>query len=225
MKSFLILANESYLRTKEQGVQSWQPCLKQDTIAFYHEDYRAGKYKELGTIENMIVTLKGDFNTANIRSVSYTLEIDILMDLLDIVEKVFRNSGPIRVCVVPRAKRDDYYNMNPKLFRETVQNAISGLPGRFEDGVFDIERHTNTMTTHSVKSGYAGDGEMPYCGITKETCTISNKVAGKKIILIDDLYTKGVGIDEDAIQALYDNGAEKVVFYSIGKTIKGINNL
>jgi hypoxanthine-guanine phosphoribosyltransferase len=30
---------------------------------------------------------------------------------------------------------------------------------------------------------------MPYPGITKATCTISNEVKGKDILLIDDLYT------------------------------------
>jgi len=34
--------------------------------------------------------------------------------------------------------------------------------------------------------------------------------------LVDDLYTKGVNIDEDAIQALLDKGAKNVVFYSVG---------
>ena len=31
---------------------------------------------------------------------------------------------------------------------------------------------------------------MPYIGITKDTCTISEKVKGKHILLIDDIYTK-----------------------------------
>ena len=35
------------------------------------------------------------------------------------------------------------------------------------------------------------------------------------IILIDDIYTSGCNIDEDCIQALYDNGANRVVFYAI----------
>ena len=39
-------------------------------------------------------------------------------------------------------------------------------------------------------------------------------------ILIDDLYTASVNIDEDAIQALFDNGARSVIFYSLGKTIR-----
>ena len=57
---------------------------------------------------------------------------------------------------------------------------------------------------------------MPYPKITVNTCEISNNVKDKDILLIDDLYTNSVNIDEDAIQALYDKGAKSVVFYSIG---------
>lgn len=223
MKSFTILADESWLRTKDSKETGRAGhCLKKDTIAFYNQNYMGGgKYREEGSIENMIVTLKGDgFNEVNINSASNKLQYIIVQDLSYIMHsKVFGNAEQIRVCVVPRAKRDDSYHRNPKLFRETIQRAIYGFK-YYEDGVFDIERHTNTITTHFHKNGSGGgDGEVPYCGITKETCNISNKVAGRKILLIDDIYTKGVGIDEDAIQALYDNGAEQVVFYSVGKTI------
>ena len=61
---------------------------------------------------------------------------------------------------------------------------------------------------------------MPYPGITKATCNISDKVAGKDILLIDDIYTLDVNIDEDAIQALYDMGAKSVRFYAVCKTFK-----
>ena len=55
--------------------------------------------------------------------------------------------------------------------------------------------------------------------MTKDTCSISDDVIGKDILLIDDLYTKTVNIDEDCIQALLDKGARSVIFYSIGKTL------
>jgi phosphoribosylpyrophosphate synthetase len=69
------------------------------------------------------------------------------------------------------------------------------------------------------RSGHGGNGDLPYPGITKNTCTISENVRGKNILLIDDLYTKTVNIDEDAIQALLDKGARSVVFYAVGKTM------
>jgi hypothetical protein len=43
---------------------------------------------------------------------------------------------------------------------------------------------------------------LPYIGITNATCNISDDVIGKDILLIDDIYTKTVNIDEDAIQSL-----------------------
>lgn len=61
--------------------------------------------------------------------------------------------------------------------------------------------------------------ELPYIGITKETCSISDDVIGQDILLVDDLYTKTVNIDEDCIQALLDKGARSVTFCSIGKTL------
>ena len=63
------------------------------------------------------------------------------------------------------------------------------------------------------------DGMEPYPGITNDTCIIeTDLIKGKNIILVDDIYTKNVNIDEDCIQALYDAGAKKVVFYAIAKT-------
>ncbi|MDI9366643.1 MAG: hypothetical protein QM541_16925 [Flavobacterium sp.] len=89
----------------------------------------------------------------------------------------------------------------------------------FENGTKYIIRHTHTRTTHLDRNGEGGEGNLPYPGITKDTCTISEQAKGKDILLIDDLYTKRVNIDEDAIQALIDNGANSVTFYSFGKTV------
>ena len=51
----------------------------------------------------------------------------------------------------------------------------------------------------------------------KNVFSVENDVFKKRnILLIDDLYTYSINIDEDMIQALYDNGANKVIFYSIG---------
>ena len=40
----------------------------------------------------------------------------------------------------------------------------------------------------------------------------------EKILLIDDIYTKTVNVDEDCIQALYDAGAARVIFYAVAYT-------
>ena len=100
-----------------------------------------------------------------------------------------------------------------------VKGCLTSLKD-FVDGTDYIVRHTDTRTTHMDKSGYGGNGNLPYPGITKDTCTISDKIIGKDILLIDDLYTESINIDEDAIQALLDCGAKSVTFYSLGKTIR-----
>lgn len=87
------------------------------------------------------------------------------------------------------------------------------------DGTGYIQRHTNTKTTHLRKpiANYDNDGPLPYPGITEQTCTISLDVKFKHILLIDDIYTHGVNIDEDAINALLKFGARSVTFYAVGK--------
>lgn len=122
------------------------------------------------------------------------------------------------VCVVPRSKRDISYTTSQLLFKKNIKDCVANLDG-FLDGTECIVRHTDTRTTHMDKSGYGGNGNLPYPGITKDTCNISG-VVDKDVLLIDDLYTEGVNIDEDAIQALLENGAKSVIFYSLGRTIK-----
>ena len=51
----------------------------------------------------------------------------------------------------------------------------------------------------------------------ERTCDISADAAGKNILLIDDIYTPGVNIDEDAINALLNAGAKTLAFYAVGK--------
>ena len=50
-------------------------------------------------------------------------------------------------------------------------------------------------------AGYINDGREPYPGITAETCEISPDIGGENILLVDDIYTPGVNVDEDASKA------------------------
>ena len=188
--------------------------LSQNIQAFYHTDYTG--YRNPGN-PDYINTLKNTFNNYSrdvLNQAVQQLRNVLLEDLPQILDIIRIN--PLTVCVVPRAKA--YYHPNQLLFKSTVRNVINLLEG-FYDGTDYIRRHTNTRTTHLDRRGYGGDGDMPYVGITKETCTISPNVNGKNILLIDDLYTRTINIDEDAIQALLDNGANSVYFYSVGKTV------
>ncbi len=203
-----------------QGGIIRNPVLKTSVNAFYHSDYEGGgNWKIQGTIENLICTFKNDITPYPFMTLLYAqtrLKSILNTDLPEILK--FTGLSTLCVCVIPRAKEENTYSENQKLFRKTVQETICNLNG-FIDGTYFIIRHTNTKTTHLSRHGNGGDGAMPYPGITKDTCTISDEVVGKNILLIDDLYTKTVNIDEDAIQALFDKGAKSVYFYSIGKTV------
>lgn len=203
MNEFIIFANQ-YLKYNTQG--------------YYRDEYHGGgNWKVDGTIENIITTLKNDitpYNNNTLQLAVNRLKIILEDDLPKISRKV--NSRNITVCVVPRAKVN--YAQNQLLFKTTVKEVVTTLNGFF-DGVDFITRQKNTKTTHRSRAGYGGDGNMPYPGITKDTCNISNNVLGKNILLIDDVYTETINIDEDVIQALYENGANSVIFYAIGKTV------
>ncbi len=136
-------------------------------------------------------------------------------DLPKILEKIGKDS--LSVCVVPRSKAESTYKDNQLLFKSTVQSVAKELD-KFKDTSDYIIRTTNTKTTHLDDNtpNYTNDGQMPYVGITKKTCTLDENIKDKDILLIDDIYTAGVNIDEDAIQALMDKGAKSVTFYSVG---------
>lgn len=136
-------------------------------------------------------------------------------DLPEVLKKTDKKS--LYVCVVPRSKSESTYKDNQKLFKSTVQSVVKELDN-FNDTSDYIIRTSNTKTTHLNDNtpNYTNDGKMPYAGITKNTCTLNKNIKGKDILLIDDIYTAGVNIDEDAIQSLLDEGAKSVTFYSVG---------
>lgn len=155
--------------------------------------------------------------------------------LLDDIPTIMTDNN-LRSCTcicIPRAKALNTYTDSQLFFRDAVSIASSKLSGVM-DGSNIIERHTNTFTTHFAKTTNpsriaktglttikidGNDGSIPYPGITKDTCNIDeNRVKGKDIILIDDIYTIGANIDEDGIQALLDAGANNVIFYAIAYT-------
>ena len=194
--------------------------LTQDIQAFYHTDFGG---TQLPNNPNFLYKLKNDphHNWTDYRLQEAQQEFlrVLLNDLPEILRQI--NKTPLTVCVVPRAKAENSYNQNQLLFKATVRIAINRLGNNFIDGTNYIERHTNTKTTHirQPMEGYVNDGSVPYVGITNATCNISDDVIGKDILLIDDIYTRTVNIDEDAIQSLIDKGANSVSFYAIGKTV------
>jgi len=96
------------------------------------------------------------------------------------------------VCVVTRAKEN--YRPNQLYFKRTVRRVVEKLEG-LVDGTDYTIRKINTKTTHRARAVFGGDGDMPYPGITVNTCDIWPEVKEKDILLIDDLYTYSVNID------------------------------
>ena len=192
--------------------------LTQDIQGFYHTHFGG---VDLINNPNFLYKLKNDphhnWTIDNLKTAMTDFAKVLIIDL----PKIQTHLGklPITICVVPRAKADNTYHTNQLLFKATIKQVVNKLG--LIDGTEYIIRHTNTKTTHLKKPmvGYNNDGDLPYVGITNETCNISNNVIGKDILLIDDIYTKTVNIDEDAIQALLDKGASSVAFYAIGNTV------
>ncbi len=200
-------------------ISSNPPFLTRDIQAFYHTKFYGAEHPDN---PNYLYKIKNDphhnWRDHHIRMATEQLSRVLREDLPQIQQQVEINS--LTVCVVPRAKADNTYRANQLLFRATVRDVVNQLDG-FEDGTDYIIRHTNTKTTHIRRpiEGFVNDGRAPYAGITTATCNISNNVTRKNILLIDDIYTLTVSIDEDAIQALLSNGARSVSFYAIGRTV------
>lgn len=193
--------------------------LKQKIKGFYHKDYFSGGGWNLeGRLEHLIWSLKNDSGCKDSHkrylSTAYKrLKIILQRDLPKIKEKI--NVDSLAVCVVPRAKEGFVYNEDQLLFRKAVSDTVDKIGKGFINGTKYLVRHTSTKTTHLKQDN---EGILPYIGITKDTCYISDNVIDKDILLVDDIYTKTVNIDEDAIQALLDKGARSVHFYTVGKT-------
>ena len=174
MEQFVIQSRTSSCRKREGGVEK---ALKQDIIAFYHSDYRGGgNWRISGSIENLICTFKNDITPYTEQTLINAAK-RLALILKEDMPEVLRMSGKqsLRVCVIPRAKREDSYRNNQLYLRATIQYVTKHLAG-FVDGTHDIIRHTNTSTTHLARHGNGGQGELPYVGITKDTCSVSSDV-------------------------------------------------
>ncbi|MDR2401429.1 MAG: phosphoribosyltransferase [Deferribacteraceae bacterium] len=186
--------------------------LSQKIQAFYHIDYL--KHKKPGNPDYLVV-LKNTYKDTTqgvLKTAVKELESVLTEDLPGLFQILQLSS--LTVCVVPRAKA--LYKPAQLLFKATVSKIVKQLDG-FIDGSDYIIRHTDTRTTHL--KNYDKQGDMPYPGITEKTCNISEDAAGKDILLVDDIYTKTINVDEDVIQALLNRGARSLTFYAVGHTV------
>lgn len=194
--------------------------IKQDVRGYFHQYYTGYKQKDN---PDFINTLKNTFDSERQLDLIKAQQkvINILIEDIPHIMRESKLSNCICICV-PRSKSLKTYNSTQLFFKNAVRIVANRLD-RVVDGTNYIQRIKNTYTTHLDKATRDGkisnDGEKPYKGITVDTCNIDRaKIQGKNIILIDDIYTKNINIDEDCIQALFDNGAKNIIFYSIGYT-------
>ena len=185
--------------------------------SFYHLQYtrmgNPGNPDYLNDLKNTF----NDFPRTKLDSATQKLREALEEDLPNICQSLGYTT--LVVCVVPRAKAECEYHPNQQRFRSTVQ-AVVRQSNNLIDGTDYLRRHTNTKTTHLGNKIGNNDGSDPYAGITKQTCVISTDVQSQDILLVDDIYTPGVNIDEDAIQALFNSGARNVYFYAVGRVIR-----
>lgn len=184
--------------------------------AFYHGTHKSWNDTQVGFI-NTLKNDDGTFSNAK-KEFGFTLfqATQKLYDCLgkDLPEIAKDCDANLTICVVPRSNCNAKYNSNQLLFSNTIKKFVLDNLKLFNDGTDYITRIQDTPTTHLTR-----DYNSVEVGITKETCEFSSEIKGKDILLIDDIYTNSVNIDEDAIQALFDKGAKSVIFYSLGKTV------
>jgi len=219
------LENEDKTKIKKFTIPK-NTYLKENTQAFYNTKYTTqGEEGNPDYINDLKNTYgKPDASDNKDWAIKAQKKLDNAVKDLELVVKTdlpkILNELKIKelvVCVVPRSKAESSYNENQLLFKSTIKSVVSELDN-FQDSSSYITRTTDTKTTHLPEGtpNYNNNGKMPYVGITTETCTISDEVKDKNILLVDDVYTGGANIDEDAIQALLDKDAKSVTFYAVG---------
>ncbi len=189
--------------------------LNRDVNGFYYCDYT--NMRERGE-SYFINELKNDYNYSTPTCLNNAINKLSNILLADLPRVLTAMEWPTAtVCVVPRSKTADFYQPNQLLFARVV-GAVTEQLANLKNGATFIRRHTHTRTTH--RGDQDTIGSKPYVGITQQTCFIADEVAGQNIILVDDIYTRSINVDEDMIQALFDKGAKSVCLYTVAKTVK-----
>ena len=198
--------------------------LTKQIVAFYDCVYTKSDLDSSGfslRVSDAIRKLKNTFNCESeneLFSAKNYIRTIATTDLNQIIKQE-RIEKPIIICV-PRSKAD--FSDKQLLFRKAISEAANNTIAT--NGAEYIKRIRNTKTTHLTntrKGDMSGDGDMPYPGITNDTCHLNGSISGRNVILVDDIYTKTVNVDEDCYQFLLDNGAKSVILYTICKTMIG----
>ena len=218
------MSNPENLRLRELWPNEF---LKRNSVCFYVLDYLRHNDPDN---PQFILDLKNTFNNESIATLKAAKKTarDIIVRWAPEVMRRMNIASCTMICV-PRSKAFSTYADTQMYLLHAVSEAAQALASHgVNDGAGAIRRVVNTKTTHlpdrtervlSNGGREVNDGDRPYPGITKRTCEIdAGLIRGQDILLIDDIYTGGVYIDEDCIQALYDAGAARVVLFTLSRT-------
>ena len=219
-----MMSNPEKLRLRELWPGSF---LKRNSVCFYVLDYL--RFDDPDNPQ-FILDLKNSFDNESPETLNAAKETarDILVRWAPEVMRRMNMRACTMVCI-PRAKAFDTYTDTQMYLLKAVSEAAQALADRgVTDGAGAVRRVISTRTTHlpdrteRVTAGggrEANTGDKPYPGITNRTCEIdAGLIRGRDILLVDDIYTGGVYIDEDCIQALYDAGAARVILFTLSCT-------
>lgn len=199
--------------------------LKKDSTAYFHDYYIPPKNGG-GQLTDLILAIKSHGTEAVKQVISEIIKDDLEKIINE--NDIYLKERPT-VIAVPRSKPDTFWQSHELQFRPTISMGLKKTKFSVKgsdikwiiDGTQYLTRTEATQTTHKAHLNDTTDiGAAPYPGITKDTCQLVGDISNKNIILIDDIYTDGVGIDEDCMQFLLDNGAADVILYTLGKTKK-----
>lgn len=189
-------------------------CLTKDITAFYHCDYTNMGAPNNPDYINVVKNDNGGTRTdykgvhMELSEACSKMKSVFLQDFKSIAHYLGIND--LTLCAIPRAKRECLYNSNQLKFKQLIREAANELG--FGDGTDYITRIIDTKTTHRSWDTHQ-TGLWPYQGITKDTCKIlSDQIEGKNILLIDDIYTKTINIDEDCLQAILECNPKSLYF-------------
>ncbi len=218
------MSNPENLRLRELWPGSF---LKRNSVCFYVLDYL--RFDDPDNPQ-FILDLKNTFGNESPETLNAARETarDILVRWVPEVMRRMNMQACTMVCV-PRAKAFDTYLDTQMYLLKAVSEAARVLAGHgVTDGAGAVRRVVSTRTTHlperteritAVGDRESNSGDMPYPGITRRTCEIdAGLICGREILLVDDIYTGGVYIDEDCIQALFDAGAARVILFTLSCT-------
>ncbi len=159
--------------------------LEKNNQGFYNCEYLGYQKPNNPDFFNRLKNISGQYDELNLVEDF----VDISERLIEDFKKLSQKYHNYSVCVIPRSKADKSYSARQLMFKKAVSSIANKLG--LTNATEVIKRVKNTRTTHNwrLENNF---GNLPYVGITKDTCEIDiNKINGKNIILVDDIYTEG----------------------------------